>query len=133
MAAKHTTASAEDQKGFTAEEKAAMRERAKEVKAEARAGSIASKAAEAESALLAKIAEMPGPDRALAERIHALVKANAPGLSPKLWYGMPRTPGTARSPASSRPQRSSIRGTRRSDSTTTRTSTRGPCGRPHSR
>ena len=89
MAAKHTTTPAGDQKGFTAEEKAAMRERAKEVKAEARAGSIASKAAEAESALLAKIAEMPGPDRALAERIHALVKANAPDLSPKLWYGMP--------------------------------------------
>ena len=69
-------------KGFTADEKAAMRERAKELKAEAdQAG--------AEQALLAKIAEMPDPDRVMGERIHAIVKANAPSLSPKLWYGMP--------------------------------------------
>jgi uncharacterized protein YdhG (YjbR/CyaY superfamily) len=69
-------------KGFTAEEKAAMRERAKELKAEQ------SKAA-GESDLLSKIAEMPEADRLLAERIHAIVKANAPTLSPKTWYGMP--------------------------------------------
>jgi uncharacterized protein YdhG (YjbR/CyaY superfamily) len=69
-------------KGFTAEEKAAMRERAKELKAEQ------SKAA-GESDLLSKIAEMPPADRSLAERIHAIVKANAPTLSPKTWYGMP--------------------------------------------
>jgi uncharacterized protein YdhG (YjbR/CyaY superfamily) len=72
--------------GFTAEERAAMRERAKEVKAEARAST--DKAA-GEKALLAKIAEMPGTDRALAERLHAIVKASAPVLWPKTWYGMP--------------------------------------------
>ncbi len=69
-------------KGFTAEERAAMKERARELKGEARR-------ADGEKALLAKVAEMPESDRALAERIHALVKANAPGLSPKTWYGMP--------------------------------------------
>ncbi len=69
-------------KGFTAEERAAMRERAKELKAEA-------KKVDGESAVLAKIAEMPEEDRTLAERIHAIVRANAPVLSPKLWYGMP--------------------------------------------
>ena len=69
-------------KGFTAEEKAAMKERAKELKAEA------NKAA-GESDLLAKIAEMPEPDRAMAKRLHALIKASAPALSPKTWYGMP--------------------------------------------
>ena len=68
--------------GFTAEERAAMKERAREVKAEARR-------ADGESALLAKIAEMPQPDRAMAERLHAIVKATAPDLSPKTWYGMP--------------------------------------------
>jgi uncharacterized protein YdhG (YjbR/CyaY superfamily) len=73
-------------KGFTDEERAAMKERAKELKAEARANK--DKAA-GESAVLAKIAEMPEPDRVLAERLHAIIKANAPALSPKLWYGMP--------------------------------------------
>jgi uncharacterized protein YdhG (YjbR/CyaY superfamily) len=68
--------------GFTDEERAAMRERARELKAEARR-------ADGESALLAKIAEMPEPDRAMAERLHAIVKASAPALSPKTWYGMP--------------------------------------------
>jgi uncharacterized protein YdhG (YjbR/CyaY superfamily) len=68
--------------GFTDEEKAAMKERAKELKAEA------NKAA-GESDLLAKIAEMPEPDRSMAERIHAIVKASAPALLPKTWYGMP--------------------------------------------
>jgi uncharacterized protein YdhG (YjbR/CyaY superfamily) len=80
--AKSTTASGKTSKGFTAEERAAMKERAQELKAEARR-------ADGESALLAKIAEMPGPDRAIAERLHAIVKASAPGLSPKTWYGMP--------------------------------------------
>jgi uncharacterized protein YndB with AHSA1/START domain/uncharacterized protein YdhG (YjbR/CyaY superfamily) len=70
------------QKGFTAEERAAMKERAKELKAE-REGKAG------ESDLLAKLAEMPKSDRAMGERIHALVKANAPSLSPKTWYGMP--------------------------------------------
>jgi len=69
-------------KGFTAEERAAMKERAQELKAEARK-------ADGESALLAKIAEMKGSDRAMAERLHGIVKASAPGLSPKTWYGMP--------------------------------------------
>ena len=67
---------------FTAEERAAMKERALELKAEA-------SKADGERSLLAKIAEMPPPDRAMAKRIHALVKASAPDLSPKTWYGMP--------------------------------------------
>jgi uncharacterized protein YdhG (YjbR/CyaY superfamily) len=69
-------------KGFTAEERAAMRERARELKA-------AAGKADGESDLLAKIAEMPEPDRAMAERLHAVVKASAPALSPRTWYGMP--------------------------------------------
>jgi uncharacterized protein YdhG (YjbR/CyaY superfamily) len=73
-------------KGFTAEEKAAMKERAKELKAEERAKK--DKAA-GESDVLAKIAEMQGSDRAMAKRIHEIIKASAPALSPKTWYGMP--------------------------------------------
>ena len=72
--------------GFTDEERAAMKDRAKELKAEARANK---KKAEGESEVLAKIAEMPEPDRAMAERLHAIIKANAPDLSPRTWYGMP--------------------------------------------
>ncbi|MBG0826627.1 DUF1801 domain-containing protein [Planomonospora sp. ID67723] len=75
--------------GFTAEERAAMKEHAQEQKKAARRGSRADKAAEAERDVLAKIAEMQGPDRILAERVHAIVTANAPVLAPKLWYGMP--------------------------------------------
>jgi uncharacterized protein YdhG (YjbR/CyaY superfamily) len=86
MPPKNTTGKASE--GFTDEEKAAMRERAKEVKAGARRGSRAGKA-DGESDVLAKIAEMSEPDRGMAERIHALVKASAPELSPKTWYGMP--------------------------------------------
>jgi uncharacterized protein YdhG (YjbR/CyaY superfamily) len=78
--------SAKKSKGFTAEERAAMRERAKELKAEERANK---NRAAGESAVLAKIAEMPEPDRAMAERVHEIVKASAPDLSPKTWYGMP--------------------------------------------
>jgi uncharacterized protein YdhG (YjbR/CyaY superfamily) len=74
---------------FTDDERAAMKERAQEVKASARRGSRADKAAEDEAAVVAKIAEMEDGDRAMAERIHAVVKASAPGLAPKLWYGMP--------------------------------------------
>jgi uncharacterized protein YdhG (YjbR/CyaY superfamily) len=79
-----TTTTTNDKKydGFTDEERGAMKERAKELKAAARK-------ADAESDVLAKIAEMTESDRALAERIHAIVKASAPDLSPKLWYGMP--------------------------------------------
>ena len=78
--------SAKKSKGFTAEERAAMRERAKELKAEERANK---NRAAGESAVLAKIAEMPETDRAMAERLHEIVKASAPELSPKTWYGMP--------------------------------------------
>jgi hypothetical protein len=72
--------------GFADEERAAMKERAKELKAEARANT---NRAEGESAVLAKIAELPEPARAMATRLHALIKASAPVLSPKTWYGMP--------------------------------------------
>jgi uncharacterized protein YdhG (YjbR/CyaY superfamily) len=75
-------------KGFTDEERAAMKERAKELKAEARRGTRA-KQPDGESEVLAKIAEMPEPDRAMAERLHAMIKASAPALSPRTWYGMP--------------------------------------------
>jgi len=77
-----STAKSKKSKSFSAEERAAMKERARELKAEA-------EKADGESALLAKIAEMKGNDRAMAKRLHAIVKANAPGLSPKTWYGMP--------------------------------------------
>jgi uncharacterized protein YdhG (YjbR/CyaY superfamily) len=80
--------SAKKSKGFTDEERAAMKERAKEQKAEARRGPRADKA-DGESDVLAKIAEMPEPDRAMAKRLHEIVKASAPDLSPKTWYGMP--------------------------------------------
>jgi uncharacterized protein YdhG (YjbR/CyaY superfamily) len=80
--AQEVTMSAKKSEGFTAEERAAMRERAKEQKAEAQK-------ADGERAVLAKIAEMPQPDRAMAERLHEIVKASAPELSPKTWYGMP--------------------------------------------
>jgi len=81
---KRTTASSE---GFTAEERAAMKERARELKAAARRGRAAK--ADGESDVLDKIAEMPEPDRAMAERLHGVIKAAAPALAPRLWYGMP--------------------------------------------
>jgi uncharacterized protein YdhG (YjbR/CyaY superfamily) len=80
--AKSTTTNDKKYDGFTDEERGAMKERAKELKAAARK-------ADAESDVLAKIAEMTESDRAIGERIHAIVKASAPDLSPKLWYGMP--------------------------------------------
>jgi uncharacterized protein YdhG (YjbR/CyaY superfamily) len=80
--AQKATAGGKASKGFTAEERAAMRERAKELKAEATK-------ADGERAVREKIAEMQGPDRAMAERLHAIVTASAPELSPKTWYGMP--------------------------------------------
>src|SRR5512145_3288652 len=83
---KSTTASNKKSKGFTDEEKAAMKERAKELKAEARANKDRT---EGESDVLAKIAELQGTDRAMAKRIHEIIKASAPSLSPKTWYGMP--------------------------------------------
>jgi len=74
--------------GFTEDERAAMKERAQELKAAARRGPRAAKA-DGERDVLAKIAEMSEPDRAMAERLHAIVKASAPSLSPRTWYGMP--------------------------------------------
>lgn len=78
--AKSTTATSKKSTGFTDEERAAMQERARELKAAK---------ADGESDVLAKIAEMPEPDRTMATRLHALIKASAPALSPKTWYGMP--------------------------------------------
>ena len=86
--AKGTTAIEKKSEGFTDEERAAMKERVQELKAAARRGPRADKA-DGESAVLAKIAEMPEPDRAMAERLHAVVKASAPVLTSRLWYGMP--------------------------------------------
>jgi uncharacterized protein YdhG (YjbR/CyaY superfamily) len=80
--AKGTTAPRNQSKGFTAEERAAMKERARELKAAARRE-------DAERAVLEKIAEMPPKDRAMAQRLHAIVKSSAPDLEPKTWYGMP--------------------------------------------
>src|SRR5438094_2053644 len=78
--AKSATVTGKAVKGFTDEERAAMKERAQELKADK---------ADGESDVLAKIAEMPKPDRVMAERLHAIIKASAPALSPKTWYGMP--------------------------------------------
>ncbi len=84
--AKSTTVTGKASKGFTDEERAAMRERAKELKAEARANK---NKAEGESDVLAKIAAMPEPERAMAQRLHEIITTSAPALSPKTWYGMP--------------------------------------------
>lgn len=83
-----TRRAAKNSVGFTAEERAAMKEHAQELKTAARRGGRAAKA-DGERDVLAKIAEMSETDRAMAERIHAIVTGNAPGLTPKLWYGMP--------------------------------------------
>ncbi len=88
MTNESSTPSDEVSEGFTAEERAAMQERARELKAAARRGARVDREEE-ERAVLAKIAEMPEPDRFMAERLHALIKASAPDLSPKTWYGMP--------------------------------------------
>src|SRR3954451_9574066 len=82
------SASGKASKGFTDEERAAMKESAQELKAARRRGPGARKA-DGESDVLAKITEMPEPDRAMAERLHALIKASAPALAPRTWYGMP--------------------------------------------
>ena len=86
--AKSATVTGKAGKGFTDEERVAMKERAQELKAEARRGPRAQKA-DGEGDVLAKIAEMPEPDRTMGERLHAIVKASAPSLSPRTWYGMP--------------------------------------------
>src|SRR5512138_2193563 len=82
--AESTTSNGKKFKGFTDEERAAMRERVQELKGGARAGK-----GDGESEVLEKIAAMPAPDRAMGERLHAIIKASAPVLSPKTWYGMP--------------------------------------------
>jgi hypothetical protein len=86
--AKGTAAKNKTSGGFTAEERAAMKEHAQELKTAARRGPRAAKA-DGESDVLGKIAEMPERDRVMAERLHAIVKASAPALSPRTWYGMP--------------------------------------------
>jgi uncharacterized protein YdhG (YjbR/CyaY superfamily) len=86
--AKRTSARAKTYEGFTDEERGAMKERAEEMKVAARRGPRADEA-DGESEVLAKIAEMTEPDRTIAQRLHAIVKADAPTLSPRLWYGMP--------------------------------------------
>nr|WP_168504114.1 DUF1801 domain-containing protein [Streptomyces sp. S1D4-11]QIY92982.1 DUF1801 domain-containing protein [Streptomyces sp. S1D4-11] len=84
-----TSTDSSTHKGFTAEERAAMKDHAQELKTAARRGSRADKAAEAEQDVLAKIAEMQDSDRIMAERVHAVITSGAPVLAPKLWYGMP--------------------------------------------
>jgi hypothetical protein len=88
QSAKRTTAINKKFKGFTDEERVAMKQRIQELKAAARRGPRADKA-DGESAVLAKIAEMLERDRAMGKRLHAIIKASAPALSPRLWYGMP--------------------------------------------
>src|SRR3989442_11858964 len=83
-----STAIDKTSQGWTDEERVAMKERHQELKAAARRGPRADKS-DGESAVLAKIAEMPAPDRAMGKRLHAIIKASAPALSPRLWYGMP--------------------------------------------
>ena len=120
-------------KGFTDEERAAMKERAQELKAEARRGPLAQKA-DGESDVLAKIAEMPQPDRVMAERIHALVKASAPALSPRTWYGMPAYARDGNVVCFFQSaHRFNACGTRRSVAATRRLLTKARCGRPHLR
>jgi uncharacterized protein YdhG (YjbR/CyaY superfamily) len=87
-AAKGTTGTDKSSKGWTGEERAAMKERAQELKTAARRGRGAGKA-DGERDVLAKLAEMPEPDRAMGERLHAIIKASAPDLTPRTWYGMP--------------------------------------------
>jgi len=86
--ARNATAAGKTFEGFTDDERAAMKDHAQELKSAARRGPHANKAAE-ESAVLAKIAEMPEPDRTMGERLHAIITASVPALAPRLWYGMP--------------------------------------------
>jgi hypothetical protein len=123
--------SAKKPEGFTAEERAAMKERARELKAEARQNK---KRAEGESDLLAKIAEMQQPDRAMAQRLHEIVEASAPALWPKTWYGMPAY-ANEEGKVVCFFQGAEKFGARYATLgfATRRTSTRGPCGRPRLR
>ena len=117
--------------GFTDEERAAMREYVQEMKAAARGRP---NKMDAESAVLAKIAALPPPDRAIAERLHALIKANAPALSPRLWYGMPAYAKDGKVVCFfQNAQKFKKRGTRRSVLATRPISMKAKCGRPPSR
>ena len=129
--AKNTTTIDKTVERFTDEERAAMKEHAQELKTASRRSSRADKT-DPEAAVLAQIAAMPAPDRALGERLHAIVKASAPSLSPKLWYGMPAYARDGKVVCFFQTHRSSKQGTRRSASCTRRTSTMAPCGRPRS-
>src|SRR5207249_2472793 len=130
--AKSTSAIGKKFKGFTVEERVAMKERIQELKAAESRGPRADKA-DGENAVLAKIGEMPEPERAMGKRLHAIIKASAPALSPRLWYGMPAYAKDGKVVSSSRARRSSTPGTRRSASATRRPSTRVPCGPSPSR
>jgi uncharacterized protein YdhG (YjbR/CyaY superfamily) len=132
QSAKRTTATGQTFDGFTDEERAAMKERAQELKAATRRGPRAAKA-DGESDVLAKIAEMPEPDRVMAERLHAIIKASAPALSPKTWYGMPAYAQNGKVVCFFQSAQKFKRGTRRSASATRRSSMKAPCGRPTSR
>ena len=124
--------SAKSVQGFTDEERAAMRERAQELKAARARGPRADKA-DGESAVVAKIAAMPAPDRAIGERLHSIIKASAPVLSAKTWYGMPAYAKDGHVVCFFQNAQNSTRGTRRSASATRRTSTMATCGRPPTR
>lgn len=122
--AREAGANEESTEGFTAEERAAMQERTREMKAGRRRSR-----ADDEADVLAKIAEMPEPYRTMAQRVHAIVKATAPSLWPRLWYGMPAYARDGKVVCFSREPTSSRRGTPRSASPTRRTWTKGLCGR----
>ena len=111
-------------KGFTDEERAAMKERVQELKADK---------ADGESAVLAKIAAMPEPDRALGERLHAIIKASAPALSPRLWYGMPAYAKDGKVVCFFQSAQKFKTRYATFGFSTRRTSTKAPCGRPPSR
>src|SRR5262245_41928057 len=119
-------------KGFTDEERAVMKERAQELKADARRGSRADMA-DGESDVLAKIAAMQEPDRAMAKRLHAIIKASAPALSPKTWYGMPAYAKDGKVVCYFQSAQKFKSSTQRSGSATRRSSTKAPCGRSPSR
>jgi hypothetical protein len=116
--------------GWTAEEKAAMQEHARELKAAAKKGA---QAADGEKDLLAKISEMPDADREIAERIHKVVKATAPDLMPRTYYGMPAYARDGKVVCFFQPKSKSRRATRRSGSRTRRTSMTAPSGPRRSR
>ena len=126
------TATGKASQGFTDEERAAMKERAQELKAAARRGPRAGKT-DGEHDVLAKIAEMPEPDRAMAERLHAVIKASAPALSPRTWYGMPAYAMDGKVVCFFQSAQKFKTRYATSASATRRTSTKAPCGRPPSR